>query len=140
MIVIDTFARVMPGANENSGEDVGKALGFDLATVDAIAKGQKWFDGTGLRPERFAELGIPVDDLAVRQALNYGTDKATICRTLFFDQYTPAFSPMDSRISAGWTFRMSRVSRIVSGWLARYTSAAAGMNSLAHATRKPAIR
>ena len=49
--------------------DVGKALGFDLATVDAIAKGQKWFDGTGLRPERFAELGIPADDLAVRQLI-----------------------------------------------------------------------
>jgi archaellum biogenesis ATPase FlaH len=26
MIVMDTFAQVMPGANENSGEDVGKAL------------------------------------------------------------------------------------------------------------------
>ncbi|NUN60065.1 MAG: error-prone DNA polymerase [Burkholderiaceae bacterium] len=49
--------------------DVGKALGFDLATVDAIAKGQKWFDGAGVRPERFEELGIPVDDLAVRQLI-----------------------------------------------------------------------
>jgi len=26
MIVVDTFAQVMPGANENSGDDVGKAL------------------------------------------------------------------------------------------------------------------
>lgn len=26
MVVVDTFAQVMPGANENSGEDVGKAL------------------------------------------------------------------------------------------------------------------
>src|SRR5690606_7645272 len=26
LIVMDTFAQVMPGANENSGEDVGKAL------------------------------------------------------------------------------------------------------------------
>jgi error-prone DNA polymerase len=49
--------------------DVGKALGFDLATVDAIAKGQKWFDGSGVRQERFAELGIPADDLAVRQLI-----------------------------------------------------------------------
>ena len=49
--------------------DVGKALGFDLATVDAIAKGQKWFDGAGVRPERFEELGIPEDDLAVRQLI-----------------------------------------------------------------------
>jgi peptide/nickel transport system substrate-binding protein len=38
----------------------------------------------------------PTDDLAVRQALNYGTDKATICRTLFFDQYTPAYGPMNA--------------------------------------------
>lgn len=28
LIVMDTFAQVMPGANENSGEDVGKALGY----------------------------------------------------------------------------------------------------------------
>jgi len=49
--------------------DVGKALVFDLATVDAIAKGQKWFDGAGVRPERFEELGIPADDLAVRQLI-----------------------------------------------------------------------
>lgn len=28
VIVLDTFAQVTPGANENAGEDVGKALGF----------------------------------------------------------------------------------------------------------------
>lgn len=49
--------------------DVGKALGFDLATVDAIAKGQKWFDGADVRLERFEELGISADDLAVRQLI-----------------------------------------------------------------------
>lgn len=49
--------------------DVGKALGFDLATVDAIAKGQKWFDGADVRLERFDELGMSVDDLAVRQLI-----------------------------------------------------------------------
>ena len=38
--------------------DVGKALGFDLAVVDAIAKGQQWFDGRSIRQERFAELGL----------------------------------------------------------------------------------
>lgn len=53
---------------------------------------------------------------------------------------SPAFKPTASRMSLACTSRMSRVSRIVSRWLARYTSAAAGMNSLAHATRKPAIR
>ena len=49
--------------------DVGKALGFELETVDAIAKGQKWFDGEEVRLERFEELGIAVDGLAVRQLL-----------------------------------------------------------------------
>ena len=49
--------------------DVGKALGFDLETVDAIAKGQKWFDGRTVRLERLEELGIPVEGLAVRQLL-----------------------------------------------------------------------
>lgn len=49
--------------------DVGKALGFDLETVDAIAKGQMWFDGKGLRMERFDELGIASDTIAVRQLL-----------------------------------------------------------------------
>nr|WP_309826590.1 error-prone DNA polymerase [Paracidovorax wautersii] len=49
--------------------DVGKALGFDLETVDAIAKGQMWFDGKGVRIERFDELGMSADGLQVRQLL-----------------------------------------------------------------------
>jgi hypothetical protein len=28
LIIVDTFAQVMPGANENAGEDVGQALGY----------------------------------------------------------------------------------------------------------------
>ncbi len=47
--------------------DVGKALGFDLETVDAIAKGQQWFDGKSVRLERFAELDMATESLAVRQ-------------------------------------------------------------------------
>lgn len=47
--------------------DVGKALGFDLETVDAIAKGQQWFDGKNVRLERFAELDMATESLAVRQ-------------------------------------------------------------------------
>lgn len=38
----------------------------------------------------------PTDDLAVRQALNYGTDKATIIKTLYFDQYVPALGPLNA--------------------------------------------
>jgi error-prone DNA polymerase len=49
--------------------DVGKALGFELATLDAIAKGQQWFDGSSIRLERFAELGMATDTLAVQQLI-----------------------------------------------------------------------
>ncbi|WP_159917105.1 error-prone DNA polymerase [Pantoea sp. 18069] len=49
--------------------DVGKALGFELATLDAIAKGQQWFDGRSISPERLAELGLATDTLAVQQLI-----------------------------------------------------------------------
>ncbi|KQO27218.1 error-prone DNA polymerase [Acidovorax sp. Leaf78] len=49
--------------------DVGKALGFDLETVDAIAKGQQWFDGADVRLERFDELGMSTENLQVRQLI-----------------------------------------------------------------------
>ncbi|QKV55316.1 error-prone DNA polymerase [Comamonas antarctica] len=49
--------------------DVGKALGFDLDTLDAIAKGQQWFDGNSIRLERFEELGIATGTLAVQQLI-----------------------------------------------------------------------
>ncbi len=47
--------------------DVGKALGFDQETVDAIASGQQWFDGKSVRHERFVELRLDTEALAVRQ-------------------------------------------------------------------------
>ena len=49
--------------------DVGKALGFSLETVDAIAKGHVWWDGKDVKQERLLELGLSVDDLQVRQLL-----------------------------------------------------------------------
>ncbi len=49
--------------------DVGKALGFDLETVDAIAKGQQWFDGADVRLERFDELGMSTENLQVCQLI-----------------------------------------------------------------------
>jgi error-prone DNA polymerase len=50
--------------------DVGKALGFSLETVDAIAKGHVWWDGKDVKKERLEELGLSVDDLQVRQLLH----------------------------------------------------------------------
>ena len=49
--------------------DVGKALGFSLETVDAVAKGHVWWDGKDVKKERIEELGLSVDDLQVQQLL-----------------------------------------------------------------------
>jgi len=69
--------------------DVGKALGFDLETVDAIAKGQQWFDGDNLRMERFDELGMDASSLAVRQLLTLTDQLAGFPRHL--SQHTGGF-------------------------------------------------
>jgi len=50
--------------------DVGKALGFDAATIDRLARDHQWFDGRKVLPERLAEAGLSIDDLAVRQLLH----------------------------------------------------------------------
>jgi error-prone DNA polymerase len=49
--------------------DVGKALGFSLETVDALAKNHSWWDGHEVMTERFEEVGLCVDDLQVQQLL-----------------------------------------------------------------------
>ncbi|MDO8770839.1 MAG: error-prone DNA polymerase [Burkholderiaceae bacterium] len=49
--------------------DVGKALGFPLETLDAIAKGHHWWDGREIRSDRLQEVGLSMDDLAVQQLL-----------------------------------------------------------------------
>jgi error-prone DNA polymerase len=50
--------------------DVGKALGFSLETVDALAKNHTWWDGKEVMKQRFEEVGLCVDDLQVRQLLH----------------------------------------------------------------------
>jgi error-prone DNA polymerase len=67
---------------------VGKALGFDLAVVDAIAKGQQWFDGRSIRQERFAELGLDAGLLAVQQLITL-TEQLIVPRHL--SQHTGGF-------------------------------------------------
>ena len=49
--------------------DVGKALGFSLEMVDAIAKGHHWWDGREVVAERLTEVGLSMGDLQVRQLL-----------------------------------------------------------------------
>ncbi len=41
--------------------DVGRALGIDLARITAVAKGQHWFDGRCINPERLRENGFDPD-------------------------------------------------------------------------------
>lgn len=50
--------------------DVGKALGFDLTTVDALAGEHQWWDGKDIRPETLADLGLDAEDLQVRQLVD----------------------------------------------------------------------
>lgn len=41
--------------------DVGRALGIDIQRIDAVSKGQHWFDGRGIAPERLREHGFDPD-------------------------------------------------------------------------------
>jgi len=38
--------------------DVGRALGIDMARIDAVAKSQHWFDGRSIHAERLRENGF----------------------------------------------------------------------------------
>lgn len=49
--------------------DVGKALGFEAETLDALAKGHHWWDGKEIAPERLAEAGLSLESLKVRQLM-----------------------------------------------------------------------
>jgi error-prone DNA polymerase len=47
--------------------DVGKALGFDEAALDALGSGHRWWSEDGFAPERITESGLDPDSLKVRQ-------------------------------------------------------------------------
>ncbi len=49
--------------------DLGKALGFDLAQVDRLAKNLAWGDVRQVRPERLRECGFDPDSSAIRRLL-----------------------------------------------------------------------
>ena len=50
-------------------KDVGKALGFQEEQLEALANNLTWWDGREVMPERVAEAGLDLNDLAVRQLL-----------------------------------------------------------------------
>jgi error-prone DNA polymerase len=69
--------------------DVGKALGFDEATLSALAKGHWWWDGKTIANERLIEVGLNPDDLAVRQLIRLSAQLMGFPRHL--SQHTGGF-------------------------------------------------
>jgi len=49
--------------------DVGKALGFDLETLEKLAKSHRHWDGREVQADQLAELGLSMEDIAVQQLL-----------------------------------------------------------------------
>ena len=49
--------------------DMGRALGIDIDRINAVSKGQQWWDGHGVAPERLAEQGFDPDSPVCRQWL-----------------------------------------------------------------------
>ena len=49
--------------------DVGKALGFDLAILEQLAKAHRWWDGRDVHEDKLVELGLSPQDLDVRQLM-----------------------------------------------------------------------
>ncbi len=47
--------------------DVGKALGFDDALLERLARDHRWWDEDGLADDRLREAGLDPDSLAARQ-------------------------------------------------------------------------
>jgi error-prone DNA polymerase len=50
-----------------AARDIGKALGFDAAQVDAVARSVRWFDEPERLKAEMAEAGLALDALPVRQ-------------------------------------------------------------------------
>ncbi len=71
-------------------KDVGKALGYDLATVEALASGHHWWDGRKIQPERLAEIGLgPEEELRLTQLLKLTSEILGFPRHL--SQHTGGF-------------------------------------------------
>ena len=77
--------------------DVGKALGFPLETVDAIAKGHHWWDGSDIDTERLTEVGLDPSDLAVKQLKELTS--ALIRSPRHLSQHTGGFVLTKDRLS-----------------------------------------
>lgn len=50
--------------------DVGRALGLDEACIERLTRGQQWFDGRQIAPERLREAGLDPDGPIARRLTN----------------------------------------------------------------------
>ncbi|MDH3461918.1 MAG: PHP domain-containing protein, partial [Burkholderiaceae bacterium] len=80
--------------------DVGKALGYDLETLDRAAKSMQWWDGRQVHPERIREAGLDPDDLGMQQLLKLTSEIARFPRHL-------------SQHVGGFVLTQGKLSRIV---------------------------
>ena len=62
--------------------DAGRALGMDLAQIDALAKEHYWFDGSEGAAQRVRDAGLDPEDLRVRQWLETAAQLLTFPRHL----------------------------------------------------------
>lgn len=69
--------------------DVGKALGFDEASLDVVTKGHQWWDGKLVHPDRLAEAGLSPTSLAVQQLTSLSAELMGFPRHL--SQHTGGF-------------------------------------------------
>jgi len=63
-------AAVITYRSRSAVRDVGKALGFDLDTVDALASSHHFWDGRQPRAESLQQVGLAEGDLAVQQLMH----------------------------------------------------------------------
>ena len=54
--------------------DVGKALGYDPAQVERLARGMQWWDGPRIDPERIRGCGFDPDDPKTRRLIARATE------------------------------------------------------------------
>ncbi|MGS5088519.1 error-prone DNA polymerase [Hydrogenophaga sp. A37] len=69
--------------------DVGKALGFDEAALNALGSGHRWWGEDGFAPERILEAGLDPNSLKVRQLVELTTQLMGFPRHL--SQHTGGF-------------------------------------------------
>ena len=65
--VVAMTANVITFRGRSAMREVGKALGLPEETIEALAKNHTWWDGGSIKTERITELGLSLDDLAIRQ-------------------------------------------------------------------------